>query len=88
MLAGLVVALAGQWFNRHPGIPAPAVKIGLAVVGFALYTVVEHPAAWQGQPLMDWLDKAWLWALALPGAASLIGMAPGMATNSGKEVPK
>ena len=82
VVGGLVVAAIAQWFNRYPNVPAPIVKLGLAAVGLAMYAVVQQPAAWSGQPFLDWLDTAWLWALALPGAASLIGSAPGMGTNS------
>lgn len=83
-IGGIVVAIAAQWANRHPAVPASVVKLALSALGLALYLVVDQPAAWSGQPLMEWLDAAWLWALALPGAASLIGAAPGMGTNSAK----
>lgn len=79
MFAGLVVAAVAQWLNRYPNIPVPLVKIGLAVSGLALYLPVEQPWVMGFNP---WFEHAWVWALALPGAASLIGMAPGMATNS------
>lgn len=80
MLAGLIVALAGQWLNAHPRVPSPAVKIALTACGLVLYLVIEQPHGWSGPPLLEWLDKAWLWALAVPGAASLIGTAPNLKT--------
>ena len=81
-LAGLLVAAFGQWLNSLPHVDSRLVKFALAIAGLVLYLPIEQPAAWYGPPLFAWLDTAWLWALALPGAASLIGLAPGMATNN------
>lgn len=83
-LAALIVGGVGQWFNAHPRVPTWISKATLALIGIVFYAVVEHPAAWSGQPLMDWLDKAWLWAAALPGVASMIALAPKMQTSEGK----
>lgn len=82
-VAGLVVAIFGQWLNTKPYIPSLVVKLALSIIGLAFYLFVAVPAAWTGQAFLDWFDKAWLFALALPGAASLIGLAPGMKTNDG-----
>jgi len=78
-----VVATAAQWLNSFKAVPAPLVKMTLAVVGLGFYALGHGlPAAWSGSLLTSWLDPALVWALALPGAASLVGLAPGMATNS------
>ena len=82
MLAGLVVAMLGQWLNAHPDVPTPLVKLALAVAGMALYAIADAPDAMTREAFLSWLDSAWLWALALPGAASLIGLAPGMQTKN------
>jgi hypothetical protein len=77
------IALVAQWFNRFKSIPTEAMKAALAVVGIAFYTLGHGgPVAWWGPGLSAWLDPALLWALALPGAASLIGTMPGMKSNS------
>lgn len=83
-VAGLLVALVGQYLNRFQRIPSEAVKLALAVIGATLYgTLVVHPTAWPPAPAFAaWFDDALLWAFALPGMASLIGLAPGMKTNS------
>lgn len=87
-VAALLLALVGQFINRSPNVPVEAVKLGLAVAGAGLYAaLVSHPTAWPPDPkFASWFDDALLWSFALPGMASLIGMAPGMKTNS-KEVP-
>lgn len=82
-VAGLVVAIFGQWLNTKPYIPSPVIKLALAVVGLLFYLLVAMPAAISGQAFLDWIDKAWLFALALPGLASLVGAVPGMKTNDG-----
>ena len=77
------IALVAQWLNRYKGIPSEAVKAALAVVGLTFYALGHGlPTAWHGVELSEWLNPALLWALALPGAASMIGTVPGMATNS------
>lgn len=77
------IALVGQWLNRSRSIPSEAVKAVLAMIGLAFYALGHGgPAAWVGEGLTQWLNPALLWALALPGAASLIGAVPGMATDS------
>ena len=80
-VAALVVAGIGQWFNAHPSVPTWVSKLAMAGIGLAFYAVVEGPHGWHGQPLLDWLDRAWLWAAALPGIASLIGLAPQLKTS-------
>lgn len=85
MLAGLLVAALGQKLNANPRIPSMLVKLSLAAIGPIIYLIVEQPTALYGPGFLTWLDHAWIWALALPGAASLIGLAPGMATNSKEE---
>ena len=83
IFAGLVVAGIGQWLNSKATIPTHLVKLALAVAGLLLYGFVGgFPAAWFGPPFMAWFDDAWVWTFALPGAASLIGLAPGMKTDS------
>lgn len=84
-IVGLLVAWLGQWLNSRPHVDSRLVKVALALVGLLAYLLVEVPAAWHGEALFAWLDTAWIWALALPGAASLIGTVPGMATQD-KEV--
>lgn len=81
IIAGLVVASLAQWLNTKPQVPSKFVKLSLVLVGIAFYLPVAVPAAWWGPPMLEWLDKAWIWGLALPGAASLIGTVPGMKTN-------
>lgn len=76
---GLVVSAVAQWLNRHPIVPTAIVKIALAVIGLSLYLPVEQPWVVGFGP---WFEKAWVFGLALPGMASLIALAPGMATNS------
>lgn len=77
------IALVAQWLNRHKSIPNEAVKATLAGVGILFYAIGHGlPTAWHGEGLSAWLNPALLWALALPGAASMIGTVPGMATNS------
>jgi hypothetical protein len=77
------IALVGQWFNRYQSVPGEAVKAALAVIGLAFYALGHGlPNAWWGEGLSEWLNPALLWALALPGAASMIGTAPGMKTDS------
>ena len=56
----------------------------MALVGLGFYAIAEQPKAWSGQPFLDWLDSAWLWAAALPGVASLIALAPNMQTKDTK----
>lgn len=84
VVAALVVAAIGQKLNANPKIPSLVVKLALALVGPVLYLVVSQPTALYGPAFLEWLDKAWIWSLALPGAASLIGLAPGMATSQGE----
>lgn len=79
--AALAVAALGQWFNAKTTVPPLAVKGVLALVGPAVYLIVKVPAAWTGPEFLAWFDEAWVWALALPGIASLIGVAPGMNTK-------
>jgi len=79
------IALVAQYFNRFKSLPSEAIKAGLAVVGLAFYALGHgFPDAWWGPGLSEWLDPALLWALALPGAASLIGTIPSMKTDSQK----
>ena len=80
--ASLFVAALGQWLNAKTTLPPLAVKGALAAVGPVLFLIVKAPAAWTGQPFLDWFDEAWVWSLALPGIASLIGVAPGMNTKT------
>ncbi len=83
MIAGLIVAGVGQYLNSKPQYNSTLVKIGMALLGPLLYLMVEQPTGAPGGPaFMEWLDRAWVWALALPGLASLIGLAPGMATRT------
>lgn len=83
-VAALVLALIGQLLNRSPKYPTEFVKLAMAVAGAGLYAgLVVHPTAWPPDPkFAAWFDDALLWSFALPGMASLIGMAPGMKTNS------
>lgn len=80
-IAALVVGGVGQYFNSHPRFPTWVSKVALAAIGLVFYAVIKAPPAWHGQPLLDWLDNAWLWAAALPGVASMIGLAPKLATS-------
>lgn len=80
--AALAIAGVGQWLNSKPNVPPLVVKAALAAVGPMLYLLISQPTALYGPAFIEWLDKAWLWALALPGLASLLGLAPGMATRS------
>lgn len=84
VIAALIVAAVGQYLNSKPAYPTNLVKLGMALMGPLLYLMVEQPTGPPGGPVfLEWLDKAWIWALALPGAASLIGgFTPGMATRT------
>ena len=79
--AAIVVAGVGQWFNSHPRFPTWVSKLSLALIGVAFYAISEAPKAWSGPPLLEWLDKAWLWACALPGVASMLALNPKLATS-------
>lgn len=82
MIAGVLIALIGQKLKSNPRISSDLVRVGLLLAGLGLYLVVDQPKGF-GQPFFDWLDKAYVWALALPGLASLMGMAPALKTNDG-----
>ena len=83
--AALVVGGVGQWFNAHPRFPTWVSKAAMAAIGLGFYAFYQHPSAWSGKPLMDWLDQAWLWAAALPGVASFLALAPNIQTRDNKE---
>lgn len=80
----LVVAGIGQYFNAHPRFPSWISKAAMALVGLGFYALAEQPKAWNGQPFLDWLDTAWLWAAALPGVASMLALAPNFQTKDPK----
>jgi hypothetical protein len=83
LIAAGVVAWAGQFLNSHKSIPNAAVKAALALAGIPFYAwAVGLPPAWGGPAFVAWGQGAVLWVLAIPGAASLFGLAPGMATDS------
>lgn len=83
MVAALIVALAAQKFNSYKANNTTLIKVAMVVLGLVLaLPVYGLPTAPWGEPLFAWLDKSYLWALALPGVASLIGTAPGMKTDS------
>lgn len=83
MIAAGAVALVGQWLNSQRSIPAPAVKAALALAGIPFYCwSVGLPGAWYGPAFTVWSQGAVLWVLAIPGAASLFGLMPNMATDS------
>lgn len=83
LLAAGVVAVFGQWLNSHKSIPAPAVKALLALAGIPFYIwATGVPASWTGPAFAQWSQGAVLWAFAIPGMASLVGLTPGMATDS------
>ena len=82
MMAGLILAVVGQGLNSNPKIPSSVVKLSMAVTGVLLYLIVATPAAWTHEAFLAWLDQAVIWAAAIPGFASLVGIiAPGMKTN-------
>jgi len=82
MLAGVAVAALGQFLNAKKSIPTAVVKVALALCGMGFYLIIAQPKAWLGQPLLDWFDVAFVWALALPGLASFIALHPAMKTDS------
>ena len=83
LLAAGVVAVLGQYLNTKPHIPTAAIKALLALAGIPFYVwATGPPPAWSGPEFASWSHGAVLWAFAIPGMASLIGLAPGMATNS------
>ena len=83
LLAAGAVAVVGQWLNSKKSIPAPAVKGLLALAGVPFYLwATGMPPAWTGPEFSSWSEGAVLWAFAIPGMASLVGLAPGMGTNS------
>lgn len=83
MIAGIIVAAVGQKLNSMPKVPTVFVKLALALLGPILYLVLDSPDAFTRAAFLAWLDRSWVWALALPGLASLIGLTPGMATRNG-----
>jgi hypothetical protein len=83
MIAAGAVALVGQWLNSQRSIPAPAVKATLALAGIPFFIwSTGLPPAWSGPEFTVWSQGAVLWCFAIPGIASLAGLAPGMATDS------
>ena len=82
-IAAAVGAALGQWLNRYKANNTAAIKLALCGVGLAAYALGNGlPTAWTGPPLAAWLNAAWPWALAVPGAASLTALVPNMATNT------
>lgn len=83
LLAAAVIAMVGQYLNRHKSIPAAAVKAVLVLVGLPFYAWHDGlPPSWWGPSFASWSQMALLWCFAIPGMASLIGAIPGMETNS------
>ena len=83
LIAAGFVALVGQWLNSQRSIPAPAVKAALALAGIPFYVWSSGlPPAWTGPDFAAWSQGAVMWAFTIPGMASLVGLAPGMATDS------
>jgi len=82
-LAGIIGAGVVQWFNRYKANNTALLKVALIFVGLACYALGNGlPEAWAGPEFTEWLTPAWLWALSVPGAASLFGALPNMQTNS------
>lgn len=79
MFAGLIVAVIGQRLNRYKANNTELVKLGLVVSGLMLYLPIEQP--WV-EGFLPWFENAWLWAVAVPGIASLVGMHPALKTDS------
>jgi hypothetical protein len=83
LIAAGAVALAGQGLNRYKGIPNWAVKGLLVLAGVPFYMwSVGLPPAWWGPQFEEWSMGAVIWAFALPGMASTIGLHPAMKTDS------
>ena len=83
LLAAGAVAVFGQWLNSHPKVPSAAVKALLALTGIPFYMwATGLPPTWSGPAFASWSQGAVLWAFAIPGMASLVGIAPGMRTDS------
>jgi hypothetical protein len=83
MLAGVAIAAIGQKLNSNPKVPSHWVKPAMAGCGALLYLVVDAPDTLTREALFSWLDQAVIWAAALPGVASLIGLHPSMRTSNG-----
>lgn len=82
MMAGLILAVVGQGLNSNPKFPSSMVKLCMALVGILLYLMVATPAAATHEAFLAWLDQAVIWAAAIPGFASLVGViAPAMKTQ-------
>jgi len=83
LLAAGAVAVLGQWLNTWPQIPTAAVKALLALAGIPFFIwATGLPPEWSGPAFASWSQGAVLWAFAIPGMASLVGLAPGMATTN------
>jgi len=87
MLAGVAIAALGQKLNNNPKIPSQWVKPAMAVCGALLYLVVDTPNSFTRDAIFSWLDQAVIWAAALPGVASLIGLHPSMRTSNATTEP-
>lgn len=88
MMAGLILAVVGQSLNSRPEIPSQIVKLAMAVAGMLLYLIVATPTAATHEAFLAWMDQALLWAMAVPGFASMVGaIAPGMKTSDTVKLP-
>lgn len=80
-LLGLGVSVLGQHLKSMKNVDSRLVVLAMMLAGIGGYAVLHHPpmdaAFWQ------WLDESKLYALALPGVASIAGaFIPGMQTDS------
>jgi hypothetical protein len=83
ILAGLVLGAVGQGLNRKKSMPTEWVKVVMALAGLALALVaVGPPTSLWGDDFLEWFDHAWMFVLAVPGAASMLAIVPGMKTDS------
>lgn len=85
MLAGMVLALLGQFLNAHPRFPTWIGKVGMLAIGVGWYAANWHeshpwPPTFTGW--LDWTESAIMAGASLPGAASLLALIPAIKTRN------
>lgn len=88
LLIGGAFAFLGQLAKRNPKVPNELAIAVMAAIGALFYAGnygwphADAPTfqSWFGA-IADWLESASIAIAAIPGAASMIGMIPGMQTQ-------